>query len=146
MKAKRPKTCKLNDNADLRAIVSDKLSSKWSPEQVAGWLKQTYPEESAMHISHETLYKMLFMQSRGALKKELLRQLRTQRVMRQSKYFNTKDNARGGIIDAVSIHDRPERGERSNHPGTLGRRFNLRHPKVVYRNLSRAKLPLYVAG
>ena len=108
MKAKRPKTCKLNDDANLRAIVSDKLASKWSPEQVAGWLKQTYPEASAMHISHETLYKTLFIQSRGALKKELLRQLRTQRVMRQSKHFNTKGNARGGIIDAVSIHDRPE--------------------------------------
>lgn len=108
MKAKRPKTCKLNDAANLRAIVSDKLASKWSPEQVAGWLKQTYPKASAMHISHETLYKTLFIQSRGALKKELLRQLRTQRVMRQSKHFNTKGNARGGIIDAVSIHDRPE--------------------------------------
>jgi IS30 family transposase len=60
-----------------------------------------------MHISHETLYKTLFIQSRGALKKELLRELRTQRVMRQSKHFNTKGNARGGIIGAVSIHDRP---------------------------------------
>ncbi len=60
-----------------------------------------------MHISHETLYKTLFIQSRGALKKELIRELRTQRVMRQSKHFNTKGNARGGIIDAVSIHDRP---------------------------------------
>jgi IS30 family transposase len=60
-----------------------------------------------MHISHETIYKTLFIQARGALKKELLRQLRTQRVMRQSKYFNTKGNSRGGIIDAVSIHDRP---------------------------------------
>lgn len=69
MKAKRPKTCKLNDDANLRAIVSDKLASKWSPEQVAGWLKQTYPEASAMHISHETIYKTLFIQSRGALKK-----------------------------------------------------------------------------
>jgi IS30 family transposase len=56
MKAKRPKSCKLNGDANLRDIVSDKLASKWSPEQVAGWLKQTYPESSAMHISHETLY------------------------------------------------------------------------------------------
>lgn len=107
-RAKRPKCCKLNDNTHLRAIVSDKLASKWSPEQVAGWLKRTYPESSAMHISHETIYKTLFIQARGALKKELLRQLRTQRVMRQSKHFNTKGNARGGIIDAVSIHDRPK--------------------------------------
>lgn len=107
-KAKRPKSCKLNNDANLRTIVSDKLASKWSPEQVAGWLKQTYPESSTMNISHETLYKTLFIQSRGALKKELLRELRTQRVMRQSKHFNTKGNARGGIIDAVSIHDRPK--------------------------------------
>lgn len=108
LKAKRPKSYKLCDDVNLRAIVSDKLASKWSPEQVAGWLKQTYPESSAMQISHETIYKTLFIQTRGALKKELLRQLRTQRVMRQSKHFNTKGNARGGIIDAISIHDRPE--------------------------------------
>ncbi len=108
MKAKRPKTCKLNADANLRAIVSDKLASKWSPEQVAGWLKPAYPDSLTMHISHETLYKTLFIQSRGTLKKELLRELRTQRVMRQSKHFNTKGNARGGIIDAISIHDRPE--------------------------------------
>ncbi len=107
MKAKRPKSCKLNTDANLRTIVSYKLASKWSPEQVSGWLKQTYPESSALRISHETLYKTLFIQSRGALKKELIRELRTQRVMRQSKHFNTKGNARGGIIDAVSIHDRP---------------------------------------
>ncbi len=75
---------------------------------MADWLKQTYPEASTMHISHEALYKTLFIQSRGALEKELLRQLRTQQVVRQSKHFNTKGDARGGIIDAVSIHDRPE--------------------------------------
>lgn len=107
-RAKRPKSCKLADDERLRNIVSDKLASKWSPEQIAGWLKQKYPKSAAMHISYETIYKTLFIQARGALKKELLRQLRTQRVMRQSKYFNTKGNARGGIIDAVSIHDRPQ--------------------------------------
>jgi transposase, IS30 family len=108
MKAKRPKSCKLKNDVNLCTVVSDKLASKWSPEQVAGWLKQTYPDSTARHISHETIYKSLFIQARGALKKELLRELRTQRVMRQSKHFNTKGNARGGIIDAVSIHDRPE--------------------------------------
>lgn len=107
-RAKRPKSCKLNNNTNLRDIVSNKLARKWSPEQISGWLKQNYPDLAAMHVSHETIYKTLFIQSRGALKKELLRQLRTQRVMRQSKHFNTKGNARGGIIDALSIHDRPE--------------------------------------
>jgi IS30 family transposase len=116
-KAKRPKSCKLYDDANLRGIVSDKLARKWSPEQIAGWLKQMYPESAAMHISHETIYKTLFIQARGALKKELLRQLRTQRVMRQSKHFNTKGSARGGIIDAVSIHDRPEEVNNRIIPG-----------------------------
>lgn len=117
LKAKRPKSCKLDADANLRAIVSDKLACKWSPEQIAGWLKQACPESLAMHISHETIYKTLFIQSRRALKKELLRQLRTQRVMRQSKHFNTKGNARGGIIDAVSIHDRPTEVNYRTIPG-----------------------------
>jgi len=91
MKAKRPKSCKLKNDANLCAIVSDKLVDKWSPEQVAGWLKLTYPGSTAMHISHETIYKTLFIQARGALKKELLRELRTQRVMRQSKLSTPKE-------------------------------------------------------
>lgn len=70
-----------------------------------------------MHISHESIYKTLYIQSRGHLKKELLKHLRTQRVMRQSKQFNTKGNARGGIIDAVSIHDRPKDIDERTIPG-----------------------------
>lgn len=108
IRAKRPKKSKLQINIPLNDIIADKLSYKWSPEQISGYLKHTYPNDTAMNISHASIYKTLYVQSRGHLKKELLKHLRTQRVMRQSKKFNTKGNARGGIIDAISIHDRPK--------------------------------------
>lgn len=106
-KAKRPKACLLKSNIFLRSLVTEKLEQKWSPEQISGWLKHTYPERSDKHVSHETIYRTLFIQARGALKKQLLSNLRTKRVMRQSNHFNTKGNRRGGIIDATSIHERP---------------------------------------
>lgn len=117
IRAKRPKKSKLQINIGLNGIITDKLSSKWSPEQISGYLKHTYPDDPTMHISHESIYKTLYVQSRGHLKKELLKHLRTQRVMRQSKQFNTKGNARGGIIDAVSIHDRPKEIDDRTVPG-----------------------------
>ncbi|KTD47491.1 IS30B/C/D transposase [Legionella quinlivanii] len=117
IRAKRPKQSKLQINILLNDIIADKLSNKWSPEQISGYLKRTYPNNTAMNISHESIYKTLYVQSRGHLKKELLTHLRTQRVMRQSKKFNTKGNARGGIIDAVSIHDRPKEIDSRTVPG-----------------------------
>jgi IS30 family transposase len=117
IRAKRPKKSKLQINIGLNDIITDKLSNKWSPEQISGYLKRTYPTDTHMHISHESIYKTLYIQSRGYLKKELLKHLRTQRVMRQSKQFNTKGNARGGIIDAVSIHDRPKDIDERTIPG-----------------------------
>lgn len=117
IRAKRPKKSKLQINVGLNDIITDKLSSKWSPEQISGYLKRAYPNDLTMHISHESIYKTLYIQSRGHLKKELLKHLRTQRVMRQSKQFNTKGNARGGIIDAVSIHDRPKDIDDRTLPG-----------------------------
>ncbi|MBN9232127.1 MAG: IS30 family transposase [Legionella sp.] len=117
IRAKRPKKSKLQINIPLNDIIADKLSNKWSPEQISGYLKRTYPNDNAMNISHESIYKTLYVQSRGHLKKELLKHLRTQRVMRQSKKFNTKGNARGGIIDAVSIHDRPKEIDSRTVPG-----------------------------
>lgn len=113
MKAKRPKSCKLDNDANLRTIASDKLASKWSPEQVSGWLKQTYPESSALRISHETLYKTPFMQSRSALGPGVADATGDAPI----QAFNTKGNARGGIIDAVSIHDRPEEANDRMIPG-----------------------------
>lgn len=115
--ARRPKSCKLASNARLNKLVSDKLLIKWSPEQISGWLKRIYPLQTDMHISHETIYRTLYVQARGALKKELLSQLRTRRVMRQSKKFNTKGNTRGGIIDAISIHERPTEVDSREIPG-----------------------------
>jgi IS30 family transposase len=95
--AKRPKVCLLKSNETLRNLVEEKLEQKWSPEQIAGWLKRTYSKAPDKHVLHETIYRTLFIQARGALKKTLLAHLRTRRVMRQSKQFNTKGNCRGGI-------------------------------------------------
>ena len=116
-RAKRPKDCLLSSSPELQQLVSEKLALKWSPEQMSGWLKKNYPSQTTMQISHETIYRTLYIQSRGALKKELLKHLRTQRVMRQSKKFNTKGNARGGIIDAISIHERPTEVNDRKIPG-----------------------------
>lgn len=117
IRAKRPKQCKLQVNIELRNIVTDKLANKWSPEQISGYLKCLFPEDKAMSISHESIYKTLYIQSRGTLKKVLQLQLRTQRIMRQSKKFNTKGNARGSIVDAISIHDRPKEVDNRAVPG-----------------------------
>jgi len=106
--ARRPKLCRLAQLAPLRHIVADKLYLDWSPEQISGWLKQTFPNDKSMHVSHETIYRSLFIQARGVLKKELIKHLRSGRVMRQSKHNNTKGVTRGQIIDGVSIRDRPE--------------------------------------
>jgi IS30 family transposase len=115
--ARRPKPCLLATNAKLRQIVARKLKIEWSPEQIAGWLKRVYPGHREMHISHETIYRSLFIQARGVLKKELLAHLRSKRVIRQSKYYNTKGSIRGHIIDGVSIRERPVEVEDRAVPG-----------------------------
>ena len=115
--ARRPKNCKLQQEPLLREIVSEKLSLKWSPEQISGWLKREYPQDKAMQISHETIYRSLFIQSRGVLKKELVTHLRTGRRMRQSKKYNTKGITRGQIIDGLSIRERPQEVEDRAVPG-----------------------------
>lgn len=115
--ARRPKLCQLAQVAPLRRIVAEKLSLDWSPEQIAGWLKQTFPSDESMHVSHETIYRSLFIQARGVLKKELIKHLRSGRVMRQSKYNNTKGITRGQIIDGVSIRERPSAVENRTIPG-----------------------------
>lgn len=116
-RAKRPKPCKLKLNIGLKNIVADKLADKWSPEQISGYLKHLFPKDKAMNISHESIYKTLYIQSRGTLQKALQYHLRTQRVMRQSKKFTTKGSIRGGIVDAVSIHDRPKEVDDRAIPG-----------------------------
>ena len=89
-RAHRPKPCKLAGNRSLSRIVAAKLQLNWSPEQIAGWLKSEYPGEESHHVSHETIYRSLFVQARGVLKKELLQYLRSQRTIRRSKHSSLK--------------------------------------------------------
>src|SRR5262245_27868063 len=104
-RARRPKRCKLATDRQLRRTVAAKLRLQWSPKQIDGWLKASY-SDPRMHVSHETIYRSLFIQARGVLKKELLAHLRTQRVMRRSKRASTGGQGRGQIVDAVSIRER----------------------------------------
>ena len=106
-RARRPKACKLVSYPYLCNAVVTKLQLYWSPEQIAGWLKRTYPHDENKTVSHETIYKSLFIQARGTLKKELLAYLRTQRTMRQSKHASLKNEGLGQITNAVSIRERP---------------------------------------
>jgi IS30 family transposase len=101
--ARRPKPCKLARSPALRELVAAKLALEWSPQQISGWLARTYPGEHALQVSSETIYRSLFIQARGVLRKELLVHLRTRRTMRRSQHATTKGQGRGGIVDAVSI-------------------------------------------
>lgn len=94
-----------------------KLQLDWSPEQISGWLKRTFPQSEALHVSHETIYRSLYVQARGVLKKELLQHLRTQRPIRRSRYSSAKRDQRGRIADAVSISERPASAEDRAVPG-----------------------------
>ena len=116
-RARRPKLCKLAVERRLQECVAFKLSQNWSPEQISGWLKKRYPNDERMRISHETIYRSLFIQARGVLKKELQAHLRTRRKMRRAKNSTTKGQVRGHIIDAVSISERPAEVEDRAVPG-----------------------------
>ena len=115
-RAKRPKTCKLVQHPALARLIAEKLQSFWSPEQIAGWLKAEYREER-YHVSHETIYKSLYIQARGALKQELLRHLRRPRALRRSRHHTQKTSNHGRILDAVSISDRPPEAKDRAVPG-----------------------------
>ena len=116
-RAHRPKTCKLMENRTLASIVAKKLRERWSPEQIAGWLKYAYPDDENCQVSHETIYKSLFIQARGALKKELLQHLRKTRAMRRSRHKSLKGEGLGQITGAVSIRERPASVEDRALPG-----------------------------
>lgn len=113
----RPKTCKLIENRALARIVARKLQLEWSPEQIAGWLKHAYPDDEHYQVSHETIYKSLFIQARGALKQELLQHLRRTRMMRRSRHHTQKTADHGRITDTVSISERPASVEDRAVPG-----------------------------
>lgn len=114
-RAHRPKVCRLAENRALARLVAEKLQLEWSPEQVAGWLKRTYPDDPSYQVSHETIYRTLFIQSRGALKKELLAHLRRPKALRGPRVRKT--DGRGKIPEAVSIRDRPATVEDRAVPG-----------------------------
>lgn len=116
-RARRPKLCKLAINKHLQRVISNKLTIHWSPEQIAGWLKRNYPREEHHQVSHETIYRSLFVQARGVLKKELMQYLRTKRTMRRSRHASLKRDGRGQIKDAVSISERPASVEDRAVPG-----------------------------
>jgi IS30 family transposase len=116
-RAHRPKTCKLIENSALAHIVAGKLQMRWSPEQIAGWLKHTYPDDENDQVSHETIYRSLYIQARGALKKELVQHLRRTRVMRRSRHHTQKTDNHGRITDTVSISERPAAVEDRAVPG-----------------------------
>jgi len=116
-RAKRAKICKLVENRLLARIVERQLKRLWAPEQIAGWLKYAYPDDENDQVSHETIYKSLFIQARGALKKELLAHLRRTRVMRRSRHHTQKTSDHGRIKDTVSIRERPASVEDRAVPG-----------------------------
>jgi IS30 family transposase len=116
-RSQRPKRCKLADNPILARIVAGKLQLQWSPEQIAGWLKREYAGNEGYCVSHETIYRSLFIQARGALKKELLEHLRRTRAMRRSRHHTQKTDNHGRITDTVSISERPAAVEDRAVPG-----------------------------
>ena len=115
--ALRPKRCLLAVNRKLRNIVASKLVLDWSPEQISGWLKTQYPDDESMRVSHETIYRSLFIQARGVLKKELMDHLRSKRRMRRSRHASASGQSRGQIVDALSIRERPAEAEDRAVPG-----------------------------
>jgi len=116
-RGRRPKAGKLVENRLLARIVAGKLQLQWPPEQIAGWLKRTYTDDTSCRVSHETIYRSLFIQARGALKKELVEHLRRTRVMRRSRHHTMKTDKHGRITDTVSISERPASVEDRAVPG-----------------------------
>jgi len=116
-RSRRPKLCRLATCNKLQQVVAEKLSLDWSPEQISGWLIAQYPTDKRMRVSHETIYRSLFIQARGVLKKELLGHLRSRQVMRRSVNAKSGGLPRGQIVDAVSIRQRPASVEDRSIPG-----------------------------
>jgi len=115
-RAHRPKPCRLATHPALRWVVAQKLALEWSPEQIAGWLKRTYPRNEGLQVSHESIYRSLFVQTRGVLRKELIAHLRTGRNIRRPRGGTTKIGL-GSLVDAVSIRERPAEAQDRAVPG-----------------------------
>ncbi|MCJ7780505.1 MAG: IS30 family transposase, partial [Acidimicrobiia bacterium] len=115
-RARRPQGCKLASNDALRGAVEELLADRWSPQQISGWLRRTYPADEEMHVSHETIYLTLFIQARGGLKRELTQHLRTRRANRRPKGARPP-SGKGQIVDPVMISQRPADVEDRAVPG-----------------------------
>jgi IS30 family transposase len=115
--ARRPKRCLLSKSQQLQQLVAGKLKEDWAPQQIAGWLKTEYSKNPELWVSHETIYRSLFVQARGALKRELIGHLRSKRRIRRSRHATFRGEGRGEIIDAVSIRQRPAEIEDRAVPG-----------------------------
>ena len=116
-RARRPQRCKLARNRELASLVAAKLEQDWSPQQIAGWLKLEFPEDETMRVSHETIYLTLFVQARGALKRELVAHLRRTRSIRRPRAAKRGNTGQGQIVDAVSIRERPAEARDRAVPG-----------------------------
>src|ERR1700676_959941 len=115
--ALRPRVCRLALHEKLRTTVASKLTEDWSPQQISGWLKTEYPKDESLRVSHETIYRSLFIQARGALKKELIQHLRSKRRIRRSRHSSVHGHSQGKIVDAISIRERPAEVEDRAIPG-----------------------------
>src|SRR5712691_417456 len=149
--ARRPQPCLLTRNARLRCVVARKLAEDWSPEQISGWLVRTYPDDKAMRVSAETIYRSLFIQARGVLKQELQAHLRSRRTMRRSKKATTHGQpGRGDIADAVSIRERPaaaaDRAVPGHWEGDLLAGANNSHVATLVERRSRFTMLVKVPG
>ena len=131
-KGPRPKVCKLSLNRSLCQKIEVKLRRKWSPQQIAGWLKRENPNNENNHVSHETIYRSLFIQARGAFKKELQLCLRSKRSIRRARTSTLKDDGLGGMPNAVSIRERPASVEDRGTEMTGHQRFTLETNIQVY--------------
>ena len=116
-RARRRKPCRLVRNRKLCELVEEKLREDWAPKQIAGWLKREYPNDESLQVSHETIYRSLFIQARGALKKALTQHLRTKRTIRRSKQASRKGHGKGQIEGMISIRERPASVEDRAVPG-----------------------------
>src|ERR1039457_45 len=148
--ALRPKVCLLAIRVKLRKIVASKLILDWSPEQISGWLKIQYPDDECMRVSHETIYRSLFIQARGALKKELIQHLRFKRRIRRSRHSSVHGHSQGRIVDAISIRERPAEVEDRAIPGhwegDLLRGTNNSHIATLVERHSRFTMLVKVSG
>ena len=144
--ALRPKVCLLAIHSKLQEIVASKLILDWSPEQISGWLKSQYPNDASLRVSHETIYRSLFIQARGVLKQELVQHLRSQRRIRRSRHASVHGHSQGKIVDAISIRERPAEVEDRAIPGHWEGDLLARHQQQSHRHPGGASFALYHAG